>query len=266
MANEAHLAQLQQGVGAWNRWRVENPSIQLDLRGVDLSGKNLAEINLMGADLTEASLPHTNLGNAKLLSAALIGANLSGANLSGANLRSAQLVNATLIGANFSGANLRNALLLTTYFVGTELEEADFTVALIGHTTFGNVDLSRVQGLYTIHHVGPSTIGIGTLHRSHSQIPEAFLRGAGVPDDMITYSKSLVGQPFQYYSCFISYSSQDEALAQRLHADLQANGVRCWFAPEDLKIGDEFRSVIDASIQIHDRLLLILSEHSVTSR
>jgi hypothetical protein len=42
--------------------------------------------------------------------------------------------------------------------------------------------------------------------------------------------------------------------------------VRCWFAPEDLKIGDEFRSRIDESIQVYDRLLLILSEHSVTSR
>jgi len=83
---------------------------------------------------------------------------------------------------------------------------------------------------------------------------------------MITYSKSLVGQPFQYYSCFISYSSRDEALAQRLHADLQDKGVRCWFAPEDLKIGDEFRSRIDESIQVYDRLLLILSEHSVKSR
>jgi TIR domain len=33
-----------------------------------------------------------------------------------------------------------------------------------------------------------------------------------------------------------------------------------------LKIGDEFRSRIDESIQVYDRLLLILSEHSVKSR
>jgi hypothetical protein len=79
-------------------------------------------------------------------------------------------------------------------------------------------------------------------------------------------SKSLVGQPFQYYSCFISYSNQDDALAQRLYADLRAKRVRCWFAPEDLKIGDEFRSRIDESIQVYDRVLLVLSEHSVKSR
>jgi hypothetical protein len=136
----------------------------------------------------------------------------------------------------------------------------------MGRTTIGLVDLSMVHGLASVVHYAPSTIGIDTLYFSQGNIPEAFLRGAGVPAEMITYSKSLVGQPFQYYSCFISYSSRDEAFAQRLHADLQDQGVRCWFAPEDLKIGDEFRSVIDVSIQVYDRLLLILSEHSVQSR
>jgi TIR domain len=33
-----------------------------------------------------------------------------------------------------------------------------------------------------------------------------------------------------------------------------------------MKIGDEFRSRIDASIPLHDRLLLILSVHSIKSR
>jgi hypothetical protein len=42
--------------------------------------------------------------------------------------------------------------------------------------------------------------------------------------------------------------------------------VRCWFAPEDLKIGDKFRTRIDEAIRIHDKLLLVLSEHSVNSK
>ena len=54
-----------------------------------------------------------------------------------------------------------------------------------------------VRGLETVHHDGPSTIGIDTLYCSNGQIPEVFLRGAGVPDDMITYSKSLVGRPIK---------------------------------------------------------------------
>jgi TIR domain len=46
---------------------------------------------------------------------------------------------------------------------------------------------------------------------------------------------------------------------------LQAAGVRCWFAPEDLKIGDRFRDEIEDAIRMHDKLLLVLSENSVQS-
>ena len=69
----------------------------------------------------------------------------------------------------------------------------------------------------------------------------------------------------EYYSCFISYSHKDEAFAKKLHADLQQEGVQCWYAPEDLKIGDKFRHTFDASVLAHHKLLLILSEHSITS-
>ena len=46
--------------------------------------------------------------------------------------------------------------------------------------------------------------------------------------------------------------------------DLQAKGVRCWFAPHDLKPG-EFHAGIEEAIQLHEKLLLILSEHAVKS-
>jgi hypothetical protein len=41
--------------------------------------------------------------------------------------------------------------------------------------------------------------------------------------------------------------------------------VRCWFAPEDIKIGDKFRIRIDEAIRTYDKLLLVLSEHSIRS-
>lgn len=69
----------------------------------------------------------------------------------------------------------------------------------------------------------------------------------------------------EYHSCFISYASADEAFAEQLHADLIQAGVTCWFAPEDLKIGDKIRSTLDRSIQTHDKLLLILSQNSIES-
>jgi hypothetical protein len=50
--------------------------------------------------------------------------------------------------------------------------------------------------------------------------------------------------------------------AEKLHADLQEKGVRYWFAPSDMKIGDR----IDESIRFHDELLLVLSADSISSR
>jgi hypothetical protein len=69
----------------------------------------------------------------------------------------------------------------------------------------------------------------------------------------------------QFYSCFISYSSKDQPFAARLHADLQNKGVRCWFAPHNIQGGKKIHEQIDDAIRLYDRLLLILSEHSIES-
>jgi hypothetical protein len=113
--------------------------------------------------------------------------------------------------------------------------------------------------------VGPSTIGIDTIYKSGGNIPEPFLRGCGLPDTFITFARSLVNSAIDYYSAFISYSSKNHDFAERIYADLQSKGVRCWFAPEDIKIGDRFRQSIDEAIHVHDKLLLILSEESMAS-
>jgi hypothetical protein len=128
------------------------------------------------------------------------------------------------------------------------------------------VDLREARGLDTVCHYGPSTLGIETIYRSGGLVPEAFLRGCGVPDAMTAYLPSLVGaeQAIQFYSCF-SYSTQDEDVAKRLHERLRAEHVRVWFAPEDIKGGDYLVSQIDRAIELHDRLLLVLSERSIAS-
>jgi hypothetical protein len=77
---------------------------------------------------------------------------------------------------------------------------------------------------------------------------------------------ALLSQPIGYYTCFISYSSHDQTFAEHLYLDLQKREVRCWFAPEDLKIGAKLRPSIDESIRFHDKLLIVLSEHSVASQ
>jgi hypothetical protein len=79
---------------------------------------------------------------------------------------------------------------------------------------------------------------MGTIYSSQGKIPLAFLRGAGFPETFIAYIPSLIAVgAIQFYSCFISYSTKDQEFADRLYADLQNKGVRCWFAPDDVQGG-----------------------------
>jgi len=250
MANPEHVEILKQGVEVWNKWRMRNPDVKPDLSGANLSDALLSWANLRGADLSRANL----------IGAVLFRANLSGADLSWADLREAGLN-----GAHLSGANLSDALLSWADLRGADLSGTDFSAALTEFAIFGDVDLSEAIGLENVRHLGSSTVGIDTIYASRGKIPEAFLRGCGVPDNFIQYMSSLTGKAFEFYSCFMSYSSKDQDFAERLHADLQSKGVRCWFAPEDMKIGDKIRDRIDLSIRIHDKLLLVLSEHSINS-
>jgi DNA (cytosine-5)-methyltransferase 1 len=84
-------------------------------------------------------------------------------------------------------------------------------------------------------------------------------------EEEIQVGESLVSDTNRFHSCFICYSSKDLELAKRIYVDLKSKGVRCWFAPEDLKIGEKFRTSIDETIRVYDKLLLIFSEHSISS-
>jgi hypothetical protein len=290
MSNPEHLRLFNLGVEVWNMWRTENPDIQPDLSesdlactdfwGANLSGANLRRTNLQrcnlwGGDFERANLSGTNLAEADLMKSKLCAANLEGANLWEADLRDTNMQNAymelsNLAGANLGGANLQDANLQLAdlrqaNLAFTKLAGSDLSQSKLGFTIFVYADLRTVKGLDKVYHYGSSSLDIDTLFRSHGEIPEVFLRGCGVSDQMIEYTKSLTNIPIQYYSCFISYSHKDEDFAKRLYADLQANNVRCWLASKDMKIGDKIRPTIDESIRIHDKLLLILSEHSVQS-
>lgn len=240
MANEEHLKILNQGVEVWNRWREENPDILPDFNGADLS-----DARLRGADLSGAVLFVAKLRRADLYAAALNKVLLADADLSDANLSRARLGDANLSGTNLSGA--------------------DFSRAFVGDTIFAGVDLSVARGLETIQHGRRSYVDIHTIYRSGGKIPEAFLRGCGVPDPFITYIASLASEAIPYYSCFISHSHKDETFAQLLHSDLQGKGIRCWFAPEDIRGGRKLYEQIDEAIRFHDKLLLVLSKHSIHS-
>lgn len=265
MADPEHLEILKQGVEAWNEWRRDKPTISPDLSHADLIGQTLLGIDFSGVELSGAILYESSLAWANLSSASLHYANFQEAILLGANFSGASFAHTDLLGADLSQANLRETLLYYTFFLNAKLVDVDFSGSIMCGVAFGDNDLSVVKGLETVRHSAPSAVDTGTIYRSKGNIPEIFLRGCGVPEDFITYMRSLVVQPIQFYKSFISYSSKDQKFADRLYADLQNKGVRCWLATEDLKIGAKIRTGIDEAIRLHDKLLLVLSKYSVVS-
>lgn len=288
MANPEQLEILNQGVEVWNKWRCDNPLIMPDLRAADLRRADLREVDLRKAHISEADLREVDFRGAFLSEALFSEANLSKANLRGADLhrarltrsdlRGARLVKANLRGADLRGARLGEADLSEADLRGAFLREADLGGALLQgadlsrvkilSTIFVDNDLSTVTGLEIVDHQGPSSIGIDSIYLSKGNIPEPFLRGCGVPDEFITFIPSLIGarQALQFYSCFISYSTKDEEFAKRLYSRMRDEHLRVWFAPEDVKGGQKLYEQIERAIQIHDRLLIVLSESSLQSK
>ncbi|HEU5380019.1 MAG TPA: toll/interleukin-1 receptor domain-containing protein [Ktedonobacteraceae bacterium] len=304
MADPELVKILMQGSEVWNQWREQQrhgaADMRLDLSGVQMNWSDLVEIDLHGADLSDAGLigsdlRRSNLSKTDLYNAALaradlsdaslqdarlikvrlnearlkrtnlVRANINGAEMKGsiliqADLKEANLSSADLVGANLSGADLQGANLS-----GAKLHNADLRWVEIWQTIFANVDLRQAKGLNEVFHHGPSHVDLLTIKLPQDGSALHFLRSCGIPDKWIDFWRSTAMNPIQYHSCFISYAHQDNDLAHRLHSDLQAHGVRCWFAPHDMKIGDKIRPRIDEAIHLQDKLLLILSEHSVAS-
>ena len=283
MANPEHLAILERGVGAWNSWRNTHKDLMPDLSGVDLrrtelSTVNLSNTNLRGAQFREAilnkaelyigHLRDTDFSRARCHEANFSGADLSRADFRGAILTGANLSFADLNNARFKEANLSSADLTRANLNSARLGKADLSGAVAGHTVFADLDLSTTIGLDSVRHSNPSSIGMDTFLKSRGAIPESFLRGVGIPDTLINNMKSLMSaiDPIQFYSLFISYSTKDQDFADRLYADLQAKGVRCWFAPHDIQGGRKIHEQIDEAIRVYDKLLLVLSEASMSSK
>jgi len=175
MANPEHLAKLKEGietkrqsnpgkrnegVKAWNNWRQEYPMVRPDLSKADLNSLDFCDILRGGVNLEHADLTGANLNGAMLHFANFFGANLAGANLAGAWLTFASFSFADLFGANLTEAHI-----FGVSFDHARLDTSDMTRADLSVTSFGDNDLSTVNGLDCVEHAGPCTIGVDTIQR-----------------------------------------------------------------------------------------------------
>ena len=295
MANPQHLAVVLEGKDAIQEWRRGAPKYSV----LDLSGANLGSINLRdadlshavlsGADLTRAILIKANLTWADLTTASLYRANLVASDLKFASLTGADLTQAILTQSDLSFANLTDANLTGVDFGDSvlklaKLKGANFTSTEFYSTVFSDVDLSRVIGLESASHTGPSHVSTDTLLRSAGAIPDAFLQGCGMqeweilqskmydptlsPSDIaelqIRISDKRTSGPLYVGGLFISYSRANDLFVDRIYERLKKEGIPVWLDRHDIVAGD-LQKQISRAIRLNDIVLLVLSEAAIKS-
>ncbi len=248
MANPEHVAKLKEGWEAWDTWRLTSAETP-DLSRALLNGDSLDNYDLRYANFSKATLVNVSFYSVVGHDCSFEGATVAKCHFDFAQMRR---------------SNFKSSGIVSNLFHHCVLDGSDFTAASLHANAIAFTSLKDVRGLDAISASSNNSIGIDTFFESGG-LPESFLRGSKIPEEFIQYAASLVGKAIEYYSCFLSYSSKDDEFARRLYNDLQGKNIRTWFAPEELKIGDRFRSRIDESIRIHDKLVIILSANSVNS-
>lgn len=243
MANPDHLKILKGGVAAWNNWRKQDNIVP------DLSNANFVNEELDGINFDYVRLHSVMFNAAKLKGASFIGARVLGSCFAGANLASADFTHTHLDYVSFNSA----------YLV-----QANFFKAELAYTSFANAKLSEAINLDTCLHLAPSSVDLNTLRRS-GLLPEKFLKGCGMPHKFVSSIASYIEETNKSPSCFISYSGRDEPFARHLRERMIEAGIQAWFAPENLRGGEKLHEQLFHAIQSHDRLLIVLSEHSIKS-
>lgn len=281
MSNSDHVKVLSEGTSSWNLWRESNPNIKPDLSGLELNNIVLSTTNSAYAKMPGIQI---NLKDADLSRVKWLNCELKGANLQNTKLDNADLTGSNLRRSDLRGTRIYKCRLLSVNLTLARMYKTEIIESIIWETIFSRVDLSNVTGLDTCKYPGPSLVDNKTLTNS-KKIPLSFLQGIGLNDWQIETSKlndrnltktqitdicyeviKLRSDPtLQFYSCFISYSHNDQIFAKKLHNALQKSGIRCWLDDHEILPGDDIYEEIDKGIRMWDKILLCCSKSSLSS-
>jgi hypothetical protein len=68
------------------------------------------------------------------------------------------------------------------------------------------------------------------------------------------------------YDAFLSYSSQDKAIANAMCHYLEQRGLRCWIAPRDVRPGEDYAAEIIEAITASRALIVVFSANANASK
>lgn len=245
LANTDHVNVLMQGVKNWNRWRMENPDVRPDLRGIWITGAdfsrvnfshaNLQNVNLyqghyVDADFSAADLTYAGLGDATLGNAKFIGTNLQNANLMKAHLYGADFTSADLRGAKLYGANLQEANLGELVLAGQWLESANLKEANLSGSDLSNANLRGAN----LHGANLSNATLCGADLQGAQLIGANIDGVNLDHALVygTATWGLEGTPKSQQGLVISSATEgqltidDLEVAQFIHLLLRREKIR----------------------------------------
>src|SRR5258708_32907027 len=83
-------------------------------------------------------------------------------------------------------------------------------------------------------------------------------------DEGVGKSSETEGQPSGAHApVFVSYASQDAAVANGVVENLEQHGIKCWIAPRDVTPGSQYADEIVGAINDAQVFVLVVSEHAV---
>jgi len=258
------IRHLKKGPINWNVFRSSHKRYRPLLNTLGLpNGAHFEDYDFSNAKLVGVDYHNVKFCGGDLSNIDAKGASFNNCSFKRTYLASANFFNAKFEFCDFTDCDLTDAFLVRALFRHCKMDGASFATAEFGETEFINVSLAGARGLGKAKHEGPSYLDMTTLKQS---LPLWFMRGVGLSEEIISAQPLFGAEASSYYSCFISFSAKDQKFAEKLYEDLQAKGVRCWFAPHDLLIGAATLDEIIGQISRLDKLIVVLSNASIKSR
>ena len=130
-------------VEAFNHWRMQNLTFEIDISGKNFSGKDLSRAYLNGISCIGTDFSHCNLSKVNFVQTKLTRSNFEGANLSDALLMYAEISECCLVNCDMTRTNFMFKYKITD-LTGSKLLKTNFVEANLKNVKVLNVDKKQV--------------------------------------------------------------------------------------------------------------------------
>lgn len=163
-----------------------------------------------------------------------------------------QFLDCQIEGTIFTNVDFRNSFFRDTVLLQAAFVDCKFTP-------------KSIQKTKKLKHESYASIDFQSILKSEfdsNVLKEIF----NINDPMIKETINKITTKVDYQRVFISFSFKDIKFAERLHKELTASGVICFFWVKDAPAGDPLEEIMTSNIKANEKILFIASESSIRSQ